>query len=69
MRKPTPLKRAIFESGKTQKAIANAAGIDEAVMSRIVNGLHADEAKRAAIAAALAVDPETLWPAEQAEAA
>lgn len=44
MPKPTPLKRAIFDSGMRQKDIAARAGIDEATMSRIVNGLHTSDA-------------------------
>ena len=44
IRRITPLKRAIFESGMTQRAVAAAAGLSEGQLSRIVNGLHASEA-------------------------
>jgi transcriptional regulator with XRE-family HTH domain len=70
MRKPTPLKRAIFDSGKTQKRVADEVGINESHLSRIVNGLHADEGTRVAIAAALERQVDELWPnAPHAEAA
>lgn len=68
MAQPTPLKRAIFESGKRQKDIAAEVGLDEASMSRIVNGLHAGDATRQKIADALDTSVDALWPdvAEQA---
>lgn len=62
MRKPTPLKRAIFDSGRTQKDVATELGIDEGHFSRIVNGLHAPDATRQAIADALDVEVSELWP-------
>lgn len=69
MRKPTPLKRAIFDSGKTQKDIAESIGITESHLSRIVNGLHADEATRNALSAALNRTIADLFPVYEAEAA
>ena len=62
MARPTPLKRAIFDSGRTQRGIAAEAGLDEAMLSRIVNGLHASEATREAIARVLGREIGELWP-------
>jgi transcriptional regulator with XRE-family HTH domain len=62
MRKPTPLKRAIFDSGRRQKEVAEAVGLDEATFSRIVNGLHTNEANRAAIADELGVPASAVFP-------
>jgi transcriptional regulator with XRE-family HTH domain len=58
MRKPTPLKRAIFDSGRRQKEVAEAVGLDEATFSRIVNGLHTNEA----IADELGVPASAVFP-------
>ncbi|MCU1677916.1 MAG: hypothetical protein JWM93_2674 [Frankiales bacterium] len=69
MRKPTTLKRAIFDSGLTQKAIAAQIGLDEGHLSRIVNGLHATEDRKRAIAAALDRTVDELWPADEQAAA
>jgi hypothetical protein len=44
MKKPTPLKLAIVRSGLAQKDIAAEVGLDPAHLSRIVNGLHCDDA-------------------------
>ena len=65
----TPLKLAIVHSGRTQRDIASTAGINEAQFSRIVNGLHASDATRAAIAQALDVPEADLWPVTQSRAA
>jgi plasmid maintenance system antidote protein VapI len=62
MRKPTPLKLAIVMSGQRQKDIAEAVGIDEANMSRIVNGLHCSDDVKAAIAREIGRTPDDLWP-------
>jgi transcriptional regulator with XRE-family HTH domain len=62
MQKPTPLKRAIFESGMKQKDIAARLQMDEGHLSRIVNGLHAPQATREAIADALDRPVADLWP-------
>ncbi len=62
MRKPTPLKRAIFDSGRTQKSIADALGMDEGHFSRIVNGLHPPDATCDAIAAELERTTAEIWP-------
>ncbi len=66
MRHPTPLKRAIFESGRVQREIASELGMDPARLSRIVNGLHCDDGTREKIAAALERNVSELWPGEQA---
>ena len=50
MRKATPLKLAIVQSGIPQKDIAAGVGIDPAHLSRIVNGLHADDHTKQSIA-------------------
>lgn len=74
-RKPvTPLRVAIAESGLTQKEIA--AGVaerlgrrfDPAQLSRIVNGLHADEATRRAIADEMRREVDDLFPPSAAGA-
>jgi len=58
----TPLKRAIFESGQTQRAIAEAIGLSEGQLSRIANGLHTSDETKRAIADALGRPVESLWP-------
>lgn len=68
MPKPTPLKRAFFESGRRQKDVAAAIGVDEATLSRIVNGLHTSEGMRAKIADALGRTVEELFPDNQVAA-
>lgn len=69
MRQPTPLKRAIFESQRSQREIAAEVGMDPSHLSRIVNGLHADEATQRKIAAALRRDVAQLFPTEAEQAA
>lgn len=44
MKLVTPLKIAIVQSGRPQREIAAEAGMHESHLSRIVNGLHADDA-------------------------
>jgi transcriptional regulator with XRE-family HTH domain len=68
-RQVTPLRRAIFEAGLTQAALARIVGIDEADMSRIVNGLHPSEDRRQKIANALRWPVDELWPTQPEEAA
>lgn len=50
MKRPTSLKLAIVKSGIAQKDIAAEIGMDPAHLSRIVNGLHTDDATQAALA-------------------
>lgn len=69
VKRPTPLKRAIFDSGLLQKDIAAAVGIDAAHLSRIVNGLHADEGTRQKIARELGRTEAALWPDMERDAA
>jgi hypothetical protein len=57
----TPLKRAIFESGRTQRAVAAEVGIDEAHLSRLCNGLHCAEPTRLKIAAVLGRDVDEVF--------
>lgn len=66
---PTPLKRAIFESGRSQRDLANEVGIHETSLSRIVNGFHADDATRQRIADALGRKTGELWPENSERAA
>lgn len=66
MRQPTPLKRAIFESGRVQREIARDLDMDPARLSRIVNGLHCDDGTREKIAGALGRNVSDLWPDERA---
>lgn len=68
-KRPTPLKRAIFESGVLQKDLADKIGIDKGHMSRIVNGLHPTDATRRKIARALNRSERDLWPERIDEAA
>ena len=58
---PTPLKVAIIQSGRHQKDIAAAIGIDPTHLSRIANGLHASEATREALAAELGRTVDDLF--------
>ena len=62
----TPLKRAIFETGRTQRSIADEVGMSESAFSRIVNGLHADELTRQRIAEALGLPESSLFPSQTA---
>lgn len=66
---PTPVRLAIVHAGRTQRDIAAAIGMDEGQLSRIVNGLHADDATRERIARELGRKTEDLWPALSTEAA
>lgn len=58
----TALKLAIVASGWRQKDIAAEVGLDEPTLSRIVNGLHADEETRRAIAGVLRRQVDELFP-------
>lgn len=67
---PTPLRLAIATSGITQREIAAVSGIEATRLSRIVNGLHCDEATRETIADVLGREKTELWPIDdEAEAA
>lgn len=59
----TPLQRVIREEGRKQSWLAQRVGCDEAHLSRIVNGLHPDDATKQSIADALGRDVTELWPA------
>lgn len=67
MPKPTVLKRAIFDSQRTQRDIAVEVGIREDKLSRIVNGLHCDDATRLKIANALCRNVSELFPSDEQE--
>jgi len=60
---PSPLRRAIAASGRTQRDIARALEIPEGKLSQIVNGLHVDEATQERIASELRQSREALFPA------
>lgn len=62
----TPLKLAIVKSGRRQKDIAAALGLGEVTLSRIVSGLHCDDATKTAIADELGMQIHELWPEAQA---
>lgn len=49
----TPLRVALAQAGITQTELAVASGVERTRLSRIVNGLHCDEATRQSLAAAL----------------
>lgn len=49
----TPLKRILVDEGRRQKWLAERAGINEPALSRIVRGMHCDQATRESIARAL----------------
>jgi transcriptional regulator with XRE-family HTH domain len=58
----TPLRRAIFEAGLTQRALAELTSIDAADISRFVNGLHPSDDRKQRIANALGWQIADLWP-------
>jgi hypothetical protein len=63
---PTPLARAIFDSGQSQRAIAKKAAIEESKFSKFVNGWREasdDEKKR--IARVLRRTVADLFPANE----
>lgn len=65
---PRTAKAAIALSGRTQREVALAAGMDETKLSRIVNGRHpGDPESREAIAGALGVPVLELWPSHAAD--
>lgn len=66
-RKPTPLKRAIFDSGRHQQDIAAEVGVDPSTLSKIVNGLHCSDVMREKIANALGKTIDELWPGHDHE--
>jgi transcriptional regulator with XRE-family HTH domain len=61
-RNPTPLRLAILMDGRTQRELAAAIGINETVLSRIVNGLQPDEPTREKLAKELGRKKSELWP-------
>lgn len=62
MARPTPLKRAIFDAGRTQREVAGAVGLREDQFSRIVNGLHCEPAVQERIASELERSVAALFP-------
>ena len=65
----TPLRIAIAASGRTISEVAEASGVERTKLSRIVNGLHADEATRDAIASVLGKHTDDLFPGYEQAAA
>lgn len=63
MARPTPLKRAIFDRGLTQRSVAAALDLREDQFSRIVNGLQCEPALQERIAEMLGCAVADLWPA------
>ena len=68
-RRITPLRRAIFDSGMTQRDVAKVTGIGEKRLSLIVNGWHADDDTQKALAEALGQSQDDLFPEPAGEAA
>jgi transcriptional regulator with XRE-family HTH domain len=64
----TPLKRVLREDGRRQNWLAEKIGVDQATMSRYVNGLHVPDDKRRAIAAALGRDLADVFPQSEVAA-
>lgn len=61
MQHVTPLKRILKAERRTQAWLSKETGIDEATLSRIVNGLHANEDKRRKIASKLGRDEAEVF--------
>lgn len=67
---PTPLRIAVAGSGRTQRDIAQAVGLNDKDMSLLVNGRRpGDDDTRSAIAKELGRTVEDLWPAPAQAAA
>jgi DNA-binding XRE family transcriptional regulator len=66
---PTPLKQILLAEGRKQSWLAKTVGIDQATLSRIVNGLHCDEPTRVAISAALGRPAREVFPESERLAA
>lgn len=69
MQRPTLLKLAIVQSGRTARDIADTAGIHETTLSKYVNGWHGHEGTREKIARALSVPVTDLFPTDESKAA
>jgi len=65
----TPLKIAIVASGRSQREIATAIGMHPSHLSRIVNGLHADERTCESIAQELGREVADLFGGQELEQA
>ncbi len=66
---PTPLARAIFDSGQSQRAIAKKAQIEESKFSKIVNGWReASEDEQKRVARVLRRPIADLFPEDEAKA-
>lgn len=62
MKSRTTLKRVLDEQGRRQNWLAEQVGVHESHISRIVNGLHCNDATQRKIACALGRDVHELWP-------
>lgn len=60
----TRLQQILIEEGRRQNWVAERAGISPALMSSYVNGLHAPQHRREAIAEALQRKVEDVFPSE-----
>lgn len=63
----TRLRIALVHAEMTQTELAGASGIERTRLSRIVNGLHCDEATRQKIADALRRNVSELFPSDEQE--
>lgn len=68
MKHVSQLKLAIVASGRPQKEIAAALGMDQTTLSRIVNGWRCTDLTRAAIARELGRPVDELFPEHRDEA-
>ena len=67
-RRITPLRRAIGAAGLTQRDLANVLSMDEADISRYVNGVrHPSENRKERIANVLRLQVSDLWPTSTPE--
>lgn len=69
MSRISPLRLAILEDGRSQKAVAKDAGIHPVTLSRIVGGASSDDDTKQKIADALGTSVDQLWPAPAEKAA
>jgi len=66
MARPTHLKMAVAESGRTQREIARAVGLHEVTFSQYVSGTRVPpDHRKAEIAQELDRQVESLWPVPQ----
>lgn len=64
MKRPTLLKLAIVQSGRTARDVAESARISESTLSKYANGWHGNEVTRQKIARALGRTTDELFPSD-----